>query len=199
MKMPVFLSRVALAAAVFGIGEFAIAQNVTRATGAPSTRLPILIIDRQAIVMGSKLGQDIHRQINVYVNKVQADFGTQGQQLQSEMQALQLLPSSPDRDGKMRALQAKEADFRQKVQARQGLIQGGEMAAQQRFMAELTSVVNAIMLERGADAVVEKSAIFTSVNGLDITSTVIQRLDHKITTFKVPLVNPPASSTVQMR
>jgi hypothetical protein len=55
------------------------------------------------------------------------------------------------------------------------------------------------MLERGADAVVEKSAIFTSVNGLDITSTVIQRLDHKITSFKVPLVNPPASSTVQMR
>ena len=107
------------------------------------------------------------------------------------MQALQDLPSTPDHDKKMQALQVKEANFRQKVQSSQSLIQGGEMAAQQRYTAELTDVANAIMRERGAYAVVDKSTVFTSVGGIDITQTAIQRLDAKITTFKVPLVNPP--------
>ncbi len=196
MKMSVSISRVALAATVLGIGGFALAQNAARPTGA---RPSILIIDKQAIMMGSKLGQDIHQQVVAYVNKAQTEFGPQGQQLQNAMQALQVQPSSPDHDKKMQALQVKEADFRQKIQARQNLIQGGEMAAQQRFTAELTGVVNAIMLERGADAVVEKTAVFTSAGGLDITQTVIQRLDRKIASFKVPLVNPPPSSTIRMQ
>jgi Skp family chaperone for outer membrane proteins len=196
MRMPVSVSRIALVAIVLGIEGFALASGAVPATNA---RPPILVIDRHAIVMGSKLGQDIHRQIVADVNQVQTDFGTQGQQLQSQMQALQLQPISPQRDKKMEALQLKEADFRQKVQTRQNLIQGGEMVAQQRFTAELTAVVNAIMQERGAGMVLEKSTVFTSVSGLDITNDAIQRLDGKITNFKVPLVNPPTNNAMQMQ
>jgi outer membrane protein len=194
MKMPVFVLRAVLTAALIGTGGFALAQT-TASTGAHPT---ILVIDKQAILMGSKLGQDIHQQINADVSKLQSELGPQGQQLQNSMQSLQLLPASPDREKKMQALQVKEADFRQKVQSSQSLIQGGEMVAQQRFTAELTTIANAIMKERGADAVMEKTAIFTSVGGIDITQTVIQRLDRKISSFKVPLVNPPANSSLQM-
>src|ERR1700678_2852888 len=121
MKVLVSVSRVALSAALLGIGGFALAQSATQSTGA---RPSILVIDKQAILTGSKLGQDIRQQINADVSKLQADLGPQSQQLQSEQQTLQLLPSSTDREKRMQALQVKEADFRQKVQARQGLIQG---------------------------------------------------------------------------
>jgi outer membrane protein len=188
MKVRISISRIAAAAVVVAVGGRALAQTGTPAGG---PRPSILVIDRQAIAKNSKLGQDIQRQIGAYVNKLRADLGPQGQQLQSQMQALQVLPSSPDHDKKMQALQVKEANFRQKVQSSQSLIQGGEMAAQQRYTAELTDVANAIMRERGAYAVVDKSTVFTSVGGIDITQTAIQRLDAKITTFKVPLVNPP--------
>jgi len=188
MKVRNSISHIAVAAIVVAVGGPALAQNGTP-TGGP--RPSILVIDRQAIAKNSKLGKDIQRQIGAYVNKLRADLGPQGQQLQSQMQALQVLPSSPDHDKKMQALQVKEANFRQKVQSSQSLIQGGEMAAQQRYTAELTDVANAIMRERGAYAVVDKSTVFTSVGGIDITQTAIQRLDAKITTFKVPLVNPP--------
>ena len=195
MMMRVSILPFVIAAAMLGSGGFALAQNAK----ATAVRSSILVLDRQAIVMGSKLGQNIHQQINDDVDKLRAELGPQGQQLQSEMQALQVQPSSPDHDKKMQALQVKEADFRQKVQAKQSLIQGGEMVAQQRFTAELTAVANAIMQERGADAVVEKASVFTSVSGIDITKDVIQRLDRKITSFKVPLVNPPAGSGIQMQ
>jgi len=196
MKVSVSVSCIAFAATMVAIGGSAFAQNAAPSTG---VRPSILVIDRQLIARESKLGQDIHRQIETYADKLRADFGAQGEQLQSEMQALQQQPASPDREKKMQALQVKEADFRQKVQARQSLIQGGEMAAQQRYNAELTSVVNAIMQQRDAFAVLDKSTVFTSVNGIDITQVAMQRLDRKISTFKVPLVNPPAESMIQMQ
>jgi len=202
MKTSVPVSRIALAAVLLGVAGFAVAQNATRATGAPSAKPPVLIIDRQAIVMNSKLGQDIHRQIMAYENAAQTELGAEGQTLQSQMQALQQPSASmtpAERDKKMQALQAKEAAYRQKVQARQSLIQGGEMVARDRYMAELDAAVQAVMLERGADVVVQKPAIVASVGGLDITQAVIQRLDRKITSFKVPLVNPPANSQVPLQ
>jgi Skp family chaperone for outer membrane proteins len=92
-----------------------------------------------------------------------------------------------------------EAAYLQKTQERQSLVQGGEPVARKRYFTEVGMGVHAIMVERCADAVVEKSAVVDSVNGLDITRDVIQRLDKKITSFKVPLVKPPLSEVFQMQ
>jgi outer membrane protein len=195
MKFQILLPSVGFAAAMLMAGSAA--QAAGSAAPPANARHAVLVIDRQEIVKDSKLGQDIHKQIMDYVSKAQAEFGSQGRQIQNDTQALQVQPQSADRDKKMQALQLKEAEFRQKVQVRQNLIQGGEMAAQQRFSTELSAVATAILQERGADVVVEKAAIFASAGGLDITQAVIQRLDQKITTFKVPLVAAPANSIPQ--
>jgi hypothetical protein len=41
--------------------------------------------------------------------------------------------------------------------------------------------------------------VVDSANGLDITRDVIQRLDKKISSFKVPLVKPPLADMLQMQ
>ena len=64
--------------------------------------------------------------------------------------------------------------------------------------AEVGILVHAIMLERGADVVIAKSSVADSVDGLNITQMVIQRLDQKISSLKVTLVAPPSASTFQM-
>jgi hypothetical protein len=79
------------------------------------------------------------------------------------------------------------------------LIQGGELAARKRYLAEVDNVVHAVMAERGADVVLEKSSVVATANGLDITRDVIARLDKKISSFKVPLVKPPLSDMLQMQ
>ena len=140
---------------------------------------------------GSKLGENIRQQILAYEDKAQNELGAEGQALQNQIQAAGAKKSP--------ALQAKETAFRQKVTERQSLIQGGEMAARKRYLAELGAIVHAVMTERGADVVLEKSNVADSVNGLDITRDVIQRLDKKIPSFKVPLVKPPLSEMLQMQ
>jgi outer membrane protein len=184
-----------MAAGLLAVAGFALVQNVTTATGALSEKRPVLVIDRQVIMTESKVGQDIRKQIMAYEDKVNAEFGAEGQLLRSQMQALQqgATGSAADRDKKMQALQARQAAYQQKVTARQSLIQGGELVARKRYLAELADAVESIMRERGADVVVQKSAVVASIGGLDITDAVIQRLNGKITSFKVPLVNPPPS------
>jgi len=151
----------------------------------------ILVIDRQAVVNGSKLGESIRQQIMGYEEKAQNELGPEGQALQSQLQAAGAK--------KTPALQAKEAAFRQKVQDRQSMIQGGEMAARKVYTGALDMVVHGIMTERGADAVLEKSSVVDSVNGLDITKDVIARMDKKMASYKVPLVKPSLPEMLQLQ
>jgi Skp family chaperone for outer membrane proteins len=173
--------------AAAALAIFASAAAAPAASAGPH----ILVIDRNAVMTGSKLGENIRQQIMGYEEKMQTDLGPEGQALQSEMQAAGAKKSQ--------ALQTKEAAFRQKVQDRQSLIQGGELAARKRYLAEMGTVVHALMVERGADAVLDKSSVVDSGNGMDITHDVIARLDKKIASFKVPLVKPTLPEMLQMQ
>lgn len=187
------------AAAVLALAGFALSPGAVQA--APAAGGHTLIVNKQDIMNGSKLGQNIRGQVMAYEHQVEAQYGAEGQALQAEAQALQQQAPTlaPDvRSKKIQAFETKETAYRQKVQAKQSLIQGGEMVARQRYLAEVGAVIHAIMVERGADVVLDKSSVADSASGLDITQAAIQRLDRKITSFKVPLVAPPASAQVNM-
>jgi Skp family chaperone for outer membrane proteins len=168
----------------------------------PRTALPassqgsgILVVDRHAIMNGSKLGTNIRAQIMADENKIQTDLGPEGTALQKEMDAFQSQSASLPADMRARkklALQQDQAAYQQKIHEREDLVHGGEIVAGHAYLAAVRSVVHAILLERGASVVLDKSVLADSVNGLDITSEVIRRLDRQMTNFKVPLVKPPA-------
>ena len=161
----------------------------------PRTALPassqgsgILVVDRHAIMNGSKLGTNIRAQIMADENKIQTDLGPEGTALQKEMDAFQSQSASFParlRARKKLALQQKQAAYQQKMQEREDLIHGGEIVAGHVYLAAVVSVVHAIFLERGASVVLDKSVLADSVNGLDITSEVIRRLDRRMTNFEV--------------
>jgi Skp family chaperone for outer membrane proteins len=201
MKSKRISSRFAVSAAAVSIAAaalFALTHNLSASASAPvSPGSRTLFVDAHAIITGSKLGQNIQRQVLAYEDKVNADLGAEGQSLHAEAQDLQkqvpLLP--PDiREKKIAAFQAKQAAYQQKVQARQSLIQGGQMLAVQRYNAALNPILHAILIERGGSILLFKSSVADSVGDVDITKAAIQRLDQKISSFKVPLVKPPANS-----
>lgn len=201
MKFQLPASRAAAVAAlaITALAGLALSQSTLRA--APAATAHTLVVNKQDVMNGSKLGQNIRGQIMTYEHQVETQYGPQGQALQAEGQMLQQQAPTlaPDvRTRKIQAFETKETAYRQKLQAKQSLIQGGEMAARQRYLAEVDSIIHAIMVERGADVVLDKSSVADNASGLDITQAVIQRLDKKITSFKVPLVNPPPSSQVEM-
>jgi Skp family chaperone for outer membrane proteins len=189
----------AAALALAALAAFALSQGALRA--APAAGARTLIVSKQDVMNGSKLGQNIRQQVMNYEHQVESQFGPEGQALQAEAQTLQQQAPTlaPDvRNRKIQSFETRETAYRQKVQAKQSLIQGGELIARQRYMAQVGAIIHAVMTERGADVVLDKTSVADSANGLDITQAVIQRLDKKVTSFKVPLVNPPASSPINV-
>ena len=165
------------------------------ALAAGSQSAGILIVDRHAVMNGSKLGTNIRAQIMADENKVQSDLGPEGAALQKEMDAFQSQSAALPADVRARknlALQQEQTAYRQKMQERENLIRGGEGVAGHAYLSTVKSVVHAIMLERGATVVLDKSAVADGVDGLDITSEVIRRLDRTMTNYRVPLVRPPS-------
>ena len=167
----------------------------------PAASLPqprILVIDRQAILRFSKVGQDIVRQVNGFTQAAEGQFKSEQESLQKEGQALQQQVAilAPDvRNQKIRAFQAKEAAFRQKVEARQNQIQGGVLQARQQVEQALGPIVQGIMLERQANLLLDRSMVVVStVSDIDVTRTAIQRLDQRLPTVRVQLVSMPAGA-----
>jgi Skp family chaperone for outer membrane proteins len=172
------------------------AAPAAAATGAvPAPK--IIVVDRQAILRGSSVGQDIVRQVNGYTQQAEREFKAQQQSLQKESQTLQQQVAilAPDvRAQKIRAFQAKETAFKQKVEARQALIQGGVIKARQQVEAALGPILQGIMQQRGANILLDRAAIVLGMVDIDVTQLTIQRLNQKLPTVKVQLVSAPVGA-----
>ena len=172
------------------------APNKAPATGAvPVPR--IIVVDRSAILRGSSVGQDIVRQVNAYTQAAEREFKSQQDALQKESQTLQQQVAilAPDvRAQKIKAFQAKEAAFKQKVEARQALIQGGVLKARQQVEGALGPILQGIMQQRGANILLDRAAIVLGMVDIDVTQLTIQRLNQKLPTVKVQLVSAPAGA-----
>jgi outer membrane protein len=168
--------------------------------GVPAPK--ILVIDRNAILRASKVGQDIVRQVNGYTQGAESSFRAEGTALQSEGRALQQQVAilAPDvKAKKIRDFQAKQAAFQRKVESRQGLIQGGVFKARQQVETALGPILQGIMQERGANLLLDRSSIVLGTVNIDITSLAVQRLDQKMPTAKVDLIALPPGVQAQMQ
>lgn len=183
----------------------AIAQPKPGGAPPPNAGVPapkILVIDRNAILRASKVGQDIMRQVNDYTKGAETSFRAEGEALQREGRALQQQVAilAPDvKAKKIRDFQNKQASFQRKVESRQGLIQGGVFKARQQVETALGPILKGIMMERGANLLLDRSSIVLGTVNIDITSVAVQRLDQKMPTAKVDLVALPPALQAQMQ
>ena len=172
---------------------------------APSAGTPppvILVIDRNAILRASKVGQNIVQQVNGYTQAAEKEFRGTAESLRGQEQQLQqqIAILAPDvKAKKIKAFQAQQQAFQQKVQTRQAQIQGGVIQARQQVEAALGPILQSIMQERHANLLLDRNAIVLGTVNIDITSAAVQRLDQKMPTVKVQLVNPPPGALAQMQ
>ncbi|HEX2591115.1 MAG TPA: OmpH family outer membrane protein [Rhizomicrobium sp.] len=181
----------------------AAAVAATSATAAMAQQKPapapgglrILVLNRDAILQGSKVGQDIIRQVNALTNQARTQFKGQEQALQNEGRALQqqvAILSAAAKKQKIAAFEAKERGLQQQVQVRQNQIQGGVFKARQQVEQALGPVLQGIMQERGAALLLDRQIVLLSTVDVDITGLAIQRLNQRLSTVKVNLVALPA-------
>ena len=193
-----------LTAAFVTIGApAAIAQGQPRPAAPNGVAVPkILVIDRQGVMRGSKVGQDLNRQAQNAILGMNDQLKGEAQGLQKEKAALeqQIAILAPDvKAQKIKAFEAKAGAFQQKAIARRVQIQYGVILAHQQIDKALGPIIQGIMTERGANLLLDRAVIIYGTDGsLDITRTAIQRLDQKLPAVTLQQVTPPPQIAQQL-
>jgi Skp family chaperone for outer membrane proteins len=196
------VARALLLAAAVAATSATAAMAQQKPAPAPGGNLRILVLNRDAILQGSKVGQDIIRQVNALTNQARTQFKGQEQALQNEGRALQqqvAILSAAAKKQKIAAFEAKERGLQQQVQVRQNQIQGGVFKARQQVEQALGPILQGIMQERGGALLLDRQIVLLSTVDIDITGVAIQRLNQKLPSVKVNLVSMPAPGQQQPR
>jgi outer membrane protein len=165
-----------------------VAQN-----GLPAPK--IIVIDRNFILQRSSAGQEMVNQTQTLSKTAETELKTQEAQLQAEATQLQqqLAILAPEvRDQKEKEFTSKQQAFQGKVAQRQAEIQAGFNKAAHQLEVALEPILKAIMVERGANMVMDRSAIILSSVDVDVTPVAVQRLDKTLPHVKVELTPVPA-------
>lgn len=160
------------------------------------------MIDRQALLRASNVGQDIARQVKALTKTAEAELKGEGEALSREKQALeqQVAILAPDvKAQKIRAFEQKAAAFQQKAQQKNLQIRYGVALAQRQVESVAGPIVQGIMQERGANLLIDRQAIVIGAPGLDVTKVAVDRLNQKLPAVKVQLVSPPPEVLQQMQ
>ena len=170
------------------------------AANPPQLQPKILLIDRQAILRLSKVGQDVQRQIEDYSKKVKAEVAGQQRSLAAEADKLQqqvAILAADVKAKRIKAFEDKQAGMRASAERKEQMIQGGMIRAQQSIAQALEPILQSLMKQRGANMILDRNAVVyaspEAVKALDITAQAIGELNKKLPKLKVSLVAPPSA------
>jgi outer membrane protein len=204
----------AASAATMFATAFIITSGLAQPAAAPAAPRPaapaagkagpavILFVDRGAIVRNSAVGKDMFKQVESLAKKMETDYKPENDKLQSDIQALQaqFQVLAPDaREAKRKELEARRQAFQKKIQDRQGDIQGGMNKARQQLEATLGPILEQMMVERGANLLLDRSMVVLGSVDLDVTQVAIQRLDRQLPKVTVTPQKPAAAPAAAAR
>ena len=179
-----------------GLAFAALTLSVAPALADPP-QAKIVVLDRAAILQFSKVGQDIAKQMQAYANQAKADLQGQGRALQAEGRALQQQVAilAPDvKQKRLDAFRAKEQSLQTAAQRKDEQLKAGFAQARQTMEQTLGPILQQLVKERGANLVLDKQAVvFATQGGFDITTDVINRLNQKLSAFKINMNAPTAA------
>lgn len=162
----------------------------------------IIVIDRNFILQRSSAGQDMLNQVQTLSKAAETEFKTQEQALATEAGQLQqqMAIMAPDaRDQKEKEFTGKQQAFQGRVQQRQAEIQAGFNKAARQVEVALEPILKAIMVERNANMVLDRSAVILSSADVDVTPVAVQRLDKALAHVKVELTPVAAGAPAAPR
>ena len=169
--------RVSLLAIVTGF--FALAANAAFAQTSPV----ILIVNQSAIMSSSDAGRDILRQINDLTTTVNGEIEAEVQDLTKaaeDLQAQRELISEEAFLERARTLAERERRFPGFREMKVREIQLSRQQAMGVIGRELQPILEALVNERGATLLLDRSAVMYASADSDITAEVMDRLNSKL-------------------
>ena len=157
----------------------------------------LIVIDRNFILQRSSAGQEMLAQAQALSKQAETEFKAQEAALTTEAGQLQqqLAILAPDvRDQKEKDFTTKQQAFQARVTQRQAEIQAGFNKTARQLEVALEPILKAIMTERGANMVLDRTSVILSSVDIDVTPVAVQRLDKALPHVKVELTAVPAGA-----
>lgn len=183
MKLTKFVKSAAIiAAASLAMANTALAQST------------ILVVDQARVIRDSSVGQHVKRQIESIATQMQNEIKAQNTPLENELNRLQAetkgmtgetLKSRPDLLKRAQDFQIKGQKSQQEAAYKKRELQITEQKAIMKINKELESILEAIVKERNADVILDRTLVIYGGKSADVTDTVISRLNGKIQTVSV--------------
>lgn len=148
----------------------------------------ILVVDTMRIQEQSSAAKSVQTQIRDFETKLQAQAKSAEEKLKAEEVGLkqqQTLLAPEQFDVKRREFETRVGNEQRQLQQAQQDMQAAVRNAQQTLLKSLEPILKELMAERGANLMVDRRMVLTSSDSLDVTATVIERLNKKLPSVKV--------------
>ena len=161
--------------------------------GTAMAQSTILIIDQKRIMRDSEVGKHISRQLESIAKTMESEikassvpYESERTRLVAELNAIgqEGLKTRPDLQRKAQDLVTKGQKAQTEAAYKQRELQVTEAKALQKVNNKLAEILKAIVAERNADVVLERSVVIYG-DGADVTDTVISRLNSQLRTVTV--------------
>lgn len=183
MKFTKFVKSAAIiAAASVAMASTAMAQST------------ILVIDQARVLRDSDAGKHVKRQVESIGKQMESEIKSQVTPLTSERDRLvnelktisvDALKTRPDLQQRAKTLQEKGQKSELEARYKQRELQITEQKAIMKINKELEAILEALVKERNADIILDRSLVIYGGKTSDVTDTVISRLNGKIKSVSV--------------
>jgi Skp family chaperone for outer membrane proteins len=172
-----FLAVLALAAPLALAAGAGAEQAKTDAKAVP---LVVAVVDGSKLTQTAKAMKSAQEEAEKLAKRFDADFAAEQKKLQGEYQQLEkdrLKITGQEYDQRLQRLNQRFAEVRRTMQIRQEQMSRAVRHVQLQFRAEVVKVIQAMAIEAGYTLVLERTAVLHVAAPLDITDTVLERLD----------------------
>ncbi|PHR61408.1 MAG: hypothetical protein COA43_03400 [Robiginitomaculum sp.] len=154
----------------------------------------ILVVDQNRVLRESSVGKHIDRQLTSIAKQMDSEIKSQAKPLTGERERLMnelknmsvdALKSRPDLQKRAQTLQGKMQKTQVEGQYKQKELEVTRQKAMNKVHEKLTTILKNLVKERNADIVLDRSVVIFSGDSVDITATVISRLNSQMRTVSV--------------
>ena len=192
---------------LFAMAFIAFSMSLLPSQNAHAQGTSIITYDQARVMRDSAGGKDLAQKLKAIGDSMKTELESEGRSLETEGKSLETRTANLTREalqadsslrGQLEAFGRKRATFQQKGQIRQAEMSQTEQNAWADFFKALQPVLDEVARERGAQIILKRSTIAYGNANLDVTDTVISKMNARkptVTVTRARIQAPP--QTVQ--
>lgn len=163
----------------------------------PGPEIPgVCVYHNERMLAQSSAGQSLNQGMQRLVQEVQGELEPYASSIQTEAQAIQALPEE-QRGERVQALQQRIQEAQQLEQTRDVELRYTRAQQINAIATAVDPIIVAVYQERGCGLLLDREGVYVMNPAMDITDTVIERLNGQLSSLSFSRQSPPVQQQEQ--